>query len=203
MMIWHIFKKDWTLLWRFAVGVGTLYVIETLAQLRIGRFRGAPLAGLGAAGRADLALFTLTNVFPTACMLASAFLIVAIVQQDAIPGVRQDWLVRPIRRLDLLVAKMLGVLLMVLGPIFVADFSGVLLNGFPIGQALTAAFGNAVWLWFAPFLAVFVLAALTQNFMEAVVGGTAVVALGFAMGPLWRLPVPCSRFAPASPGLTN
>src|SRR5580692_9540533 len=118
-MIRHIFRKDWTLLWRFAAGVGALYVIEMVAMLRIGRFRGAPLAGPGAAGRADLALFTLTNVFPTVCMLASAFLIVAIVQQDAIPGVRQDWLIRPIRRLDLLVAKMLGVLLMVLGPIFV------------------------------------------------------------------------------------
>ena len=45
-MIWHIFKKDWTLLWRFAAGVGALYATETIGMLRIGRFRGTPLAGL-------------------------------------------------------------------------------------------------------------------------------------------------------------
>ena len=69
-------------------------------------------------------LYTMTNIFPILSYLASSFLIVAIVQQDAIPGVRQDWLVRPIRRRDLFLAKMLGVLLMALLPIFAADLSG-------------------------------------------------------------------------------
>jgi len=61
---------------------------------------------------------------------------------------------------------------MVLAPIFAADLSGGLFNGFPIGQALTAALGRSIWLWFSMFLAVFVLASLTRNLMEAIVGST-------------------------------
>lgn len=70
-MIWHIFKKDWTLLWRFAAGVGALYFALMLALLRIGRFHGAPLAGRGYAGSEYLTLFTATSVFPLLCILAS------------------------------------------------------------------------------------------------------------------------------------
>src|SRR2546423_5869145 len=44
------------------------------------------------------------------------FLIAAIVHVEAIPGVRQDWLVRPIRRGNLLLEKFLFVVLMVGGP---------------------------------------------------------------------------------------
>jgi hypothetical protein len=35
-------------------------------------------------------------------ILGTGFLIASVVHQDAIPGVRQDWLVRPVKRRDLL-----------------------------------------------------------------------------------------------------
>jgi hypothetical protein len=189
-MIWHIFKKDWTLLWRFAAGVGALYFALMVALLRIGRFGGTPLAGRGfSPWGEDLTLFTATSMFPLLCLLASAFLITAIVQQEAIPGVRQDWLVRPIRRRDLFLAKMLGVLLMVIGPIFAADLLGALFNGFAVWPAISAALGHSLWLWIIPFLPVFVLATLTRNFMEMIVGGIALVGVWYVMGPLWFGPV--------------
>jgi hypothetical protein len=189
-MIWHIFKKDWRLMWRYAAGLAALQFGLMAALLRIGRFHAPPLRGLIAftniaALDASRELYTMTNIFPILSYLASSFLIIAIVQQDAIPGVRQDWLVRPIRRRDLLLAKFLGVLLMVVAPIFAADLSGALLNEFPLGQSLDAALGRSVWLWFSLFLAVFALASLTRNLMEAIVAGTALAGVYF-VSQIWR-----------------
>ncbi len=190
MMIWHIFKKDWRLMWRYAAGLAALHFGLMAALLRIGRFHAPPLIGhISFTGIAALdasrELYTMTNIFPILSYLASSFLLVAIVQQDAIPGVRQDWLVRPIRRRDLFLAKLLGVLLMVVTPIFAADLSGALLNGFPLGQSMDAALGCSVWLWFSLFLAVFALASLTRNLMEAIVAGTALAGLSFVL-QIWR-----------------
>jgi hypothetical protein len=193
MMIWHIFKKDWTLLWRYAVGLAALQFSLMLALLKLGRFQAPPLfegfGFRGIAGNADHTLYNLTTVFPVLLTLASAFLITAIVQQDAIPGVRQDWLVRPIRGRDLLLAKLLGVLVMVLAPIFAADLSGALLNGFPLSQTLPAALGRSLSLAIIPFLPVFALASMTRNLMEAIVGGTAVVGVSFLVR-IGRSPIP-------------
>jgi hypothetical protein len=186
MMIWHIFKKDCRLMWRYAAGLAALHFGLMAALLRTGRFRAAPLANFFQPRVAvptdwDKTFYALFNVFPILSYLATALLIVAIVQQDAIPGVRQDWLVRPIRRRDLFLAKLLAVLSMVLGPIFAADLSGALLNGFPLGQSMDAALGRSVWLWFSLFLAVFALASLTRNLMETIVAGTALAGVYFLL----------------------
>ena len=196
-MIWHIFKKDLRLMWRYAAGLAALHFALMVALLRIGRFRSTPeFFGINGSGvaYADHTLHVLSNVSLLLTYLVSAFLITAIVQQDAIPGVRQDWLVRPIRRRDLLLAKLLGVLLMVLAPIFAADLSGALLNGFPLGQSMDAAVGRSLWLWFGYFLAVFALASLTKNLMEAIVAGIALVAGVYFMPQLWMSFAPPAFF---------
>jgi len=186
-MIWHIFKKDWKLIWPYAAGLAALHFALMAALLRIGRFRAEPPfnwmnpGGLTVLG-GDHTFYALTNVFPVLSYLASGFLITAIIHQDAIPGLRQDWLVRPIRRLDLFLAKLLGVLLMVVAPIFAADLSGALLNGFAWGPSMDAALGRSVWLWFSLFLPLFALASLTKNLMEAIVAATAVEAVYFVLG---------------------
>src|SRR5207253_6768840 len=96
--------------------------------------------------------------------------------QDAIPGVRQDWLVRPVNRRDLLLAKILSVLVMVQAPMLAADFLEALLNGFPLGESLAAAGSRSGYIFLGFTLPLFALASLTRNFMEAIVGGVA----GFA-----------------------
>ncbi|HTC35368.1 MAG TPA: hypothetical protein VK724_18480 [Bryobacteraceae bacterium] len=189
-MIWHIFKKDWRLMGPYAAGLAGLHFSLMAALLRIGRFRAAPISSwIGPGGiaplEADHTLYTLTNVFPILSYLATALLIAVIVQQDAIPGVRQDWLVRPIRRRDLFLAKLVAVLVMALAPIFAADLLGALLNGFPPGQSMDAALGRSIWLWFSLFLVVFALASLTKNLMEAVVGATALTGAYFVL-QAWR-----------------
>src|SRR5215468_5513138 len=108
-MVWHIFKKDCRLLWPFILGVaGVQFAAATMQYL------------IDHAGETET-LLTLFRLLRTGTILAVGFLIATAVHQDAIPGVRQDWLVRPVRRRDLLFAKVFFVLLMVQGPIFVAD----------------------------------------------------------------------------------
>src|SRR5689334_25416896 len=97
-------------------------------------------------GQPRLAL--LRDLLMVGCYLGSAFLILSVVRQDAIPGVRQDWLVRPILRRDLLLAKILFVLLLVAAPMIAADAFGALLYGFSPGQSLAAAFSRGIGLLF-------------------------------------------------------
>src|SRR5256885_6140203 len=76
------------------------------------------------------------------------FLIAAIVHVEAIPGVRQDWLVRPIRRGNLLLEKFLFVVLVVEGPIFAANLFQGLANGFSWPSTLLSATSYVIFLLF-------------------------------------------------------
>src|SRR6266576_4512729 len=92
-MVWHIFKKDWKLLWVFVIAVASLHWISTFIMFKLGLFME------------DAMLEMLGQVVPSLAFFASMFLIAAIVHVEAIPGVRQDWLVRPIRRGKLLLER--------------------------------------------------------------------------------------------------
>ena len=99
-MVWHIFKKDVRLLWPFVLGAAGIQFALAAVRYRCDY-----------AGPAELAtLWQLFQLLQPASLLAAAFLIATAVHQDAVPGVRQDWLVRPVRRKDLLLAKMLFLL---------------------------------------------------------------------------------------------
>src|SRR5689334_18263428 len=101
MMIWHIFRKDLKLLWPLTAWVAAAQIVTAITWLMLGHFGGSQLL-------AQIWLFLSYGVF-----VAFAVLTVIAVQQDAIPGDRQDWLVRPIRRRDLMLAKFLFILLAV------------------------------------------------------------------------------------------
>jgi hypothetical protein len=161
-MIWHIFKKDWKLLWRLTVGVALVHFALAAVLFKTGRFGAGPTLG------------RMVDPLIVIGMLGTAFLIAAVVHQDAIPGVRQDWLVRPVKRRDLLLAKVFSVLAMVQGPMLAADFLEALANGFPLGESLAAAVGRSGYILVGFTLPLFALASLTRNFMEAIVGGLAV-----------------------------
>ena len=89
---------------------------------------------------------------------------------------------RPIKRRDLLAAKLLFVILLVQGPILLTDFVGAAANGFPFSQSLGASLSHNVF-WLATFyLPVLAFASLTRNFTEAVAGAViAIVAFAFAI----------------------
>ena len=62
-----------------------------------------------------------------------------VVQLDPLPDDRQDWLVRPIWRRDLLLAKLLFVILFLHLPMLLADTLQGVASGFPLDQTLAAA----------------------------------------------------------------
>ena len=186
-MIWHIFKKDWRLLWRFSAGFGVMNLVLIATMLAIGRFN-APLFPQ---------MFTIsgyrspvTDLLPLVTLFGGAFLIMIIVHQEAIPGVRQDWLVRPIQRRDLLLAKLLSVLVLVQGPILAADLTEALLTDFSLDQSAHAALARSIYLLFSFSLPVLAFASLTKNLMEAIVGGTGV----FVARSILNLVVPAGSF---------
>jgi hypothetical protein len=96
--------KDCAQLW-------PLLTIVTVAQLT----NAAMWLALGFF-REPRGLVTVASLFSGATMLGMAALVVAVVQQDVLPGISQDWLVRPIRRSDLLRAKLTFMVLFVQGP---------------------------------------------------------------------------------------
>jgi hypothetical protein len=178
-MIWHILKKDLKLLWGMTAGVAALHFGRALAYYKIGHFGGNATLG------------QLLNLLIIAEYLASGFLIAMVVHQDAIPGVRQDWLVRPIRRRDLLFAKVLFTLILVLGPMVAADLVENLLFGFPLGASISAALQRGVFFLSFMALALVAFGSLTKNLTQAIavamvvflaIGGFIVVANAFA-GP--------------------
>jgi hypothetical protein len=140
-MIWHIFSKDAKLL---KGPVIALSAVELLAATTFFFVRSA-----GAA-------LTLAHTLRVVSSIGAAFLIVALVQQDVIPGQRQDWLIRPIRRRDLLFAKLTFVFLLLIGPKLAADLLEGLANGISFGPSFSLALWRGAWTFVAfaiPWLA--------------------------------------------------
>jgi len=156
-MIWHIFRKDWALLWPFVILVAGLQFVNaaTWVQIQMSPFEFLRLEQTG--------LVTLAMVF-----FAMVMLIVATVHQDAIPSVRQDWLTRPIRRRDLLIAKLLFVLIAVHGPMFLANLVQVAATGFDLGDAFSAALWRGIYVLLAVSLPMLAVATMTRTLVEFV-----------------------------------
>jgi hypothetical protein len=158
-MVWHIFKKDWKLLWVFVITAASLHWIAAFVIFKRGLFGE------------DAMLEMLSETIPILAFFGSMFLIAAIVHLDAIPGVRQDWLTRPIRRGSLLLEKLMFVVVMVEGPIFAANLFQGLANGFSLRSSLLAATIYIIFLLFFLILPLFAFASVTNNMTEAFIFG--------------------------------
>jgi hypothetical protein len=181
-MIWHIAKKDLKLLWPLAACFGAVYALIDAWMLSLGRFGSTVFTGHE---RSSM----MVAYLPWIALAGSAVLATIIVQQDALPGARQDWLVRPIRRLDLLAAKIVAVLILVIAPIFVAHCSEALLTGFGVTQSAGAAGAVATYVFLAMAIPVIALASLTRNLMEAIVGAVIVMVVGPTLSRLVMAPL--------------
>jgi len=161
-MAWHIFRKDWKLLW--PLGIASIAGQVLLAALRHYSEPFSASEGL----QATCALVTLGLV------IAMVLLIVLAVQQEAIPGVDQDWLVRPIRRRDLLLAKVLMLLLLIHGPIVAANLLRGFADGFAFTPILHAALLSSYACALVFSLPVMAIAVLTRSVTEAILSALAV-----------------------------
>ena len=158
-MIWHIFKKDWKLLWTFVVMAALLHWMSVLVFYRRGLFSD------------DVTLEMLSQYLPILAVFGSMFLIAAIVHLDAIPGVRQDWLIRPVPRPVLLLEKFLFVVVVVEAPIFLGNAAEGLADGFSLQSAVLNALGFVAVILFFLVLPIFAFASVTRNMTEAFIFG--------------------------------
>lgn len=168
-MMLHILKKDWQLLWKAVVGVAIVNAVPRLLPLIVGGYEY---------GRNPLA--DMANVFRLVALLASSILIVLAVHQDALPGLRQDWLIRPVARRDLLLSKLLFVALLLQGPIFMADLCAELADGLPLWPSIWAALSASLLFFIAFDLPLVAIAALTRNLIE-VAGAALLVLFGYVL----------------------
>lgn len=155
-MVWHIFKKDLKLLWHIVLAANGLLWIMAIALVLARRWDNQQF-------------WTLLNVLEPLAYIGLAFLTAVAVQQDPIPGVRQDWLVRPIRRRDLLLAKLLFLLLMVQGSILATDVFQGLANGFGLRQSLVPALARNITVLLSLTLPLFVVVSSTRTVAETTV----------------------------------
>jgi hypothetical protein len=182
-MIWHIFKKDVRLTWHLAAAAAGLHwtTIAIVTIIFTGFYALKPPASL--------------VLLLVGGLVATGLVIIATVQNDAIPGVRQDWLVRPIRRRDLILAKLLFAVLMVQLPVFLAGLGACLLSGFSLSTSLNAALQLSLVQMLVinlPFLA---FASITRNLLDVVSGG---VVIGLGVGIVVGLTPSTSYLAPLS-----
>jgi hypothetical protein len=167
-MVQHILKKDWRLLWPIVAGLACLQGFLAGARFGDGQFTRLPTV--------PMALLEL---------LGAGIVIVLVAHQDPIPGTRQDWLVRPIARLDLFLAKLLFVVVLVQGPWFASDLVQGLVNGFPFGQSAGAAVACATWVLLTLGLPVLAFAAVTATMTETFLAalGVLTVVIAFLIVP--------------------
>jgi hypothetical protein len=160
-MAWHIFKKDLILLWPLAA-------LSALAQFG--------LYGLAFAMDAEPQMTYLRPLAQLSMpvVLLAIFLAIALcVQQEPIPGTSQDWLARPIPRLDLLLAKLLFVVVAVHAPMFLGDAIGAMARGFPFGVAVGAALARTLLVFVTLSLPALAFAAMTRTIGQFVAAGIA------------------------------
>lgn len=163
-MIFHIFKKDIGILWPFAFGAGLTDLVVAMLHVAAEavQFRGDLEA---------LNIFLMAGDF--IAFLFGFVIIAMVVQLDPIPGERQDWLARPIRRRDVFSAKLLFIVIFVQLPILVADALHGMGSGFPLGQSLVAAGARNLYLFLLMTLPVMALATMTNGIKQTLALGLA------------------------------
>ena len=179
-MIRHIVRKDWKLLWPMVVLVAAIQFALEWAVHRVGLF------GEDAAAAALIRPLTLAWYVGIAALAAAAI-------HDPIPGVDQDWLIRPLRRSHLLLAKLLFVAGAVCVPMLIANLADACATGFPLLVSLEAASYKELYVFACLIVPVMALAALTRNMTELVILGAALVVAfslsvsvsAFVLGPAW------------------
>lgn len=164
MMIWHIFRKDWKLLWPLVIGVAGVQVVNSAFWLIRWNWGGSQMLG------------QISGLCAAAMFLVMGVVIAIAVQQEPVPGDRQDWLVRPIRRRDLMLAKLLFIAIAIHGPLLLVDLALGLIMGFPFGTALASALSHGVSILLDLSLPVFAVAAMTPT-LVVLFGGVMTIGL--------------------------
>ena len=155
-----VLRKDFLQLWPIvALAAALLFLRNMLFPLLT-----APMSGLRTA-------------VEIANGLACCTLLVAVIQQDALTGVRHDWLTRPITRGRLFAAKAIFIIVAITVPADLSLVVGSLLSGHSLSEALVE--GTEFSLnWIGPLLILAALATLSDTLLKA--AGTVLAVTTFA-----------------------
>jgi hypothetical protein len=165
----HIFKKDARHL-RFEIAG----VLAMIALFVVTQVRSLEMLRRGAGG-----FFGILEIL---LPVAWCFLIARAVHAEPIPGDRQFWVTRPYSRGSLLLAKAIFILAIVNLPFLIAQAAVLKLNAFPILSNAGALLWEQVLVTVVVTLPALVLAAMTANMIQFVVGAALMGALAY--GPL-------------------
>ena len=180
-MIGHILRKDWKLLWPMAALVVAIQVGYEWAAWSSGLLEHKTGAE------------ALLRPLMLAWLIGIAALSAAVVQQDAVPGVDQDWLIRPLHRTDLLLAKLIFLALTISAPMFILNLAHALAMGMPFASSLTSVLSKELFIFASFVVPVAALASTTRNLTELIILGAALVVIfaaslslsAFLFGPQW------------------
>jgi hypothetical protein len=165
-MIWHIFRKDWKLLWWKVLIVEALLALATFAASLQGHFRFTQTA---------------TFVWGTLSFVAGFFLVTELAQLDLVVGAGQDWVARPIRHMDLLLAKVLFLLVAVV-PLVLIETAQNMAAGVPLGRSLAGATLDSFSELASAGLPILAFASLFRNATETIAATFIVVLAKIAIG---------------------
>jgi hypothetical protein len=182
-MVWHVFKKDVRLLWPLSLAVVVVGALCALRTIFEGHFYQPVLERL-------------TFFLPYLLDLGIAIVAVTAVHQDALSDSQEDWLIRPLLRRDVALAKVLFVLLTVNAPLMIIDVLQQLALHFPLSVSIGVAASRALVTAFMFSLPGLMLGAVTRSLVDAFVFGTA-SAIGFVL----LIAVATSTLSPSVLGL--
>lgn len=156
----HILKKDLRLHWPLVAAVVAVKIAAVWMVLKLGIF--------GLPGDALSSQLLLLNPFSGLAFAGVAyFAIVTVVQSDPIVSNNDDWLVRPIRRSDLALAKIAFAALVTLVPTFVFDLGVGLMHGLDVRPTIGAAAYTALVIFIDVGLPALAIGTMTANRLQA------------------------------------
>ena len=163
-MVLTIFRKDLRLLWPGVIAVALLQMTLAAFEYVKGPFGDSsdPL-GFARLNEAE-------RLLEVAVLAGVALLISLAVHQDAVPQVDLDWLVRPIHRRQLAIAKLGFFAATIHLPMLAVDFAECLATGFDPGHSLAASLSRNLFFLVGFTIPLFSIAALTRNTLEFVIG---------------------------------
>ena len=162
-MIRHILRKDLKLLWPLVTAVTALQVTTFVLLGTAG-----PLQRWDS-GRGSAFGWMSNGLLPFVCLVGLVVLVLAVVHQDRFPGTSQDWLVRPIARRTLVLAKLAFIGVAGLLPVFVCDVATGLVEHLPPGAVIEASAARCLLLFALIVLPAGLVGVVTRSLADALV----------------------------------
>ncbi len=164
-MIWHILRKDLRISWKPALGAAILQWIATALIVRAGVFGGSR------------SLDEMRSMVRVAAGLATCLVAIAAVHNDALTIPTGDWLMRPIRRRDMLLAKILFFVVAMQLPILIGCVGEGMAFGFSFGDAFLAALWQSAMMTISLGVPAVAVGAMTASLVEGIVFLVAVASV--------------------------